>query len=74
MNFVAFAKHGPIRSFPGGIFKTGQFNYTIIQIKQHSIIQINYINSIIQTKQHSKAKYLRCMLDETMSGETMILL
>ena len=73
MNFVAFAKHGPVCSFPGGIFKIGQFNYTILQIKQHSIIQINYINSMIQIKQHSKVKYLGCMLDETMSGETMAL-
>ena len=28
---------------------------------------------MIQIKQHSKVKYLGCMLDETMSGETMAL-
>ena len=27
----------------------------------------------MQIKQHSKVKYLGCMLDETMSGETMAL-
>ena len=27
----------------------------------------------IQTKEHSKFKYLRCLLHETMSGETMAL-
>ena len=32
------------------------------------------INSLYQnSKQHSKVKYLGCMVDETMSGETMAL-
>ena len=41
------------------------------KIKKVRKLNMKYGN--IQIKQHSKAKYLGCMLDETMSGETMAL-
>ena len=41
------------------------------KIKKVRKLNIKYGN--IQLKQHSKVKYLGCMLDETMSGETMAL-
>ena len=39
------------------------------KIKKVRKLNIKYVD--IQIKQHSKSKYLGCMLDETMSGETM---
>ena len=44
---------------------------TKFKIKKVEKLNIKYGD--IQIKQHSKVKYLRCMLDETMSGETMAL-
>ena len=44
---------------------------TISKIKKVRKLNIKFEN--IQIKQHSKVKYLGCMLDETMSGETMAL-
>ena len=41
------------------------------KIKKVRKLNIQYGN--IQIKQHSKVKYLGCMLDETISGETMAL-
>ena len=41
------------------------------KIKRFRKLNIKYRN--IQIKQHSKVKYFGCMLDETMSGETMAL-
>ena len=41
------------------------------KIKNIPKLKINYKN--IQIKQHSKVKYLGCILDETMSGESMAL-
>ena len=41
------------------------------KIKSVPKLKINYKN--IQIKQHSKVTYLGCMLDETMSGESMAL-
>ena len=37
------------------------------------VTKLNIKHRDIQVKQHSKVKYLGCMLDETMSGETMAL-
>ena len=44
---------------------------TKFKIKRVRKLNIKYGD--IQVKQHSKVKYLGCMLDETMSGETMAL-
>ena len=44
---------------------------TIFEIKK--IKKLNVKNGDIHNKQHSKIKYLRCMLDETMSTEAMAL-
>ena len=44
---------------------------TKFKIKKVRKLNIKYGD--IQIKQHSKVKYLGCMLDETMSGETMAL-
>ena len=44
---------------------------TKFKIKKIRKLTIKYGD--IQIKQHSKVKYLGCMLDETMSGETMAL-
>ena len=44
---------------------------TKFKIKKAKKLNIKYED--IQIKQHSKVKYLGCMLDETMSGETMAL-
>ena len=44
---------------------------TKFKIKKVRKLNIKYGN--IQIKQHSKVKYLGCILDETMSGETMAL-
>ena len=44
---------------------------TKFKIKKVRKLNIKYGD--IQIKQHSKVKYLGCMLDETMSGETMLL-
>ena len=41
------------------------------KIKKVPKLKINYKN--IQIKQHSKVTYLGCILDETMSGESMAL-
>ena len=41
------------------------------KIKRVPKLKINYKN--IQIKQHSKVTYLGCILDETMSGESMAL-
>ena len=41
------------------------------KIKKVPKLNINYKN--IQIKQHSKVTYLRCILDETMLGESMAL-
>ena len=41
------------------------------KIRKVRKLNIKYEN--IQIKQHSKVKYLGCMLDEAMSGETMVL-
>ena len=41
------------------------------KIKKVPKLKINYKN--IQIKQHSKVAYLGCILDETMSGESMTL-
>ena len=48
-----------------------QLNSTKFKIKKVRKLNIKYGD--IQIKQHSKVKYLGCMLDETMSGETMAL-
>ena len=44
---------------------------TKFKIKKVRKLNIKYGD--IQIKQHSKVKYLACMLDETMSGETLTL-
>ena len=44
---------------------------TKFQIKKVRKVNLKYGD--IQIKQRSKVKYLRCMLDGTMSGETMAL-
>ena len=44
---------------------------TKFKLKKVGKLNIKYGD--IQIKQHSKVKYLACMLDETMSGETMTL-
>ena len=44
---------------------------TKFKIKKVRKLHIKYED--IQIKQHSKVKYLGCMLDETMSTETMAL-
>ena len=41
------------------------------KIKKVPKLKINYKN--MQIKQHSKVTYLGCILDETMSGESMAL-
>ena len=42
------------------------------KIKKVPKLKINYKN--IQIKQHSKVRYLGCILDETMSGESMVVM
>ena len=42
-----------------------------LKIKTFKKLNIKYGN--IQIKQHSKVKYLECLMDETMSGESMAL-
>ena len=44
---------------------------TKFKIKKVGKLNIKY--GQIQIKQHPKVKYLECMLDEIMSGETMAL-
>ena len=44
---------------------------TKFKIKKVRKLNIRYGD--VHIKQHSKVKYLECMLDETMSGETMAL-
>ena len=39
--------------------------------KRKNIKKLNIKYGDIQIKQHSKGKYLGCLLDETMSGEAM---
>ena len=43
------------------------------KFKTRKVRKLNIKYGDIQIKQHSKVKYLGCMLDETMSGETMAL-
>ena len=43
------------------------------KFKIRKVKKLNIKYEDIQIKQHSKVKYLGCMLDETMSGETMAL-
>ena len=43
------------------------------KIKNKSIKKLHIKYGDIQVKQHSKVKYLGCLLDETMSGEAMAL-
>ena len=43
------------------------------KFKKKKVRKLNIKYGDIQIKQHSKVKYLGCMLDETMSGETMAL-
>ena len=43
------------------------------KFKKKNIKKLNIKYGDIQIKQHSKVKYLRCFMDETMSGETMAL-
>ena len=43
------------------------------KFKVKKVRKLNIKYGDIQIKQHSKVKYLGCMLDETMSGETMAL-
>ena len=43
------------------------------KFKMKKVTKLNIKHRDIQVKQHSKVKYLGCMLDETMSGETMAL-
>ena len=43
------------------------------KFKTKKVRKLNIKYGDIQIKQHSKVKYLGCMLDETMSGETMAL-
>ena len=43
------------------------------KFKIKNVRKLNIKYGYIQIKQHSKVKYLGCMLDETMSGETMAL-
>ena len=43
------------------------------KFKIKNVRKLNIKYGHIQIKQHSKVKYLECMLDETMSGETMAL-
>ena len=41
--------------------------------KKKKVRKLNVKYGDIKIKQHSKVKYLGCMLDEIMSGETMVL-
>ena len=43
------------------------------KFKIRKVRKLNIQYGDIQIKQHSKVKYLGCMLDETMSGEKMAL-
>ena len=43
------------------------------KFKNKNIKKLNIKYGDIQIKQHSKVKYLRCLMDETMSGEAMAL-
>ena len=43
------------------------------KFKTEKVRKLNIKYGDIQIKQHSKVRYLGCMLDETMSGETMVL-
>ena len=43
------------------------------KVKIRKVKKLNIKYEDIQIKQHSKVKYLGCMLDETMSGDTMAL-
>ena len=45
----------------------------VTKFKIKKVRKLNIKYGDIQVKQHSKVKYLGCMLDETMSGETMAL-
>ena len=44
-----------------------------LKFKRKKVRKLNKKYGNIQIKQHSKVKYLGCMLDETMPGETMAL-
>ena len=43
------------------------------KFKNKNIKKLNIKYGDIQIKQHSKVKYLGCLMDETMSGEAMAL-
>ena len=43
------------------------------KFKKKNIKKRNIKYGYIQMKQHSKVKYLGCLMDETISGETMAL-
>ena len=47
--------------------------FFLTKFKIRKVRKLNIKNGQIQIKQHSKIKYLGCMLDKTKSGETMAL-
>ena len=55
-----------------GVGKTKSILFTT-KFKTKKVRKRNVKDGDIQIKHHSKVKYLGCMLDETMSGETMAL-